>query len=91
MLPFEHEVVERATLIDAGDVSLRIASAEDLVIMKAVAGRGRDIADIENLISANPDLDVERIRRWVREFSAVLETPEMYEHLEVLLKARQRR
>jgi hypothetical protein len=91
MLPFEHEVVERATLIDAGDVSVRIASAEDLVIMKAVAGRARDVADIENLISANPDLDVERIRRWVREFSSVLETPEMYEKLEVLLKARQRR
>lgn len=91
MLPFEHEVVERATLIDAGDVSVRIASAEDLVIMKAVAGQARDVADIENLISANPDLDVERIRRWVREFSSVLETPEMYENLEVLLKARQRR
>jgi hypothetical protein len=91
MLPFEHEVVERATFIDAGDVSVRIASAEDLVIMKAVAGRARDVADIENLISANPDLDVERIRRWVREFSSVLETPEMYEKLEVLLKARQRR
>ena len=56
---------------------MRIASAEDLVIMKAVAGRARDVADIENLISANPDLDVERIRRWVREFSSVLEIPEM--------------
>jgi Nucleotidyl transferase AbiEii toxin, Type IV TA system len=90
MLPFEHEVVDRATLVDAGEVSVRVASAEDLVIMKAVAGRARDIADIENLVSANPDLDVERIRRWVREFSSVLETPEMYEKLEVLLKARQR-
>ena len=90
MLPFEQEVVDRATDIDVAGVPLRVATAEDLVIMKSVAGRARDLADIENLIATNPDLDVERIRRWVREFSSVLETPEMYEPLERLLKARRR-
>ena len=58
--------------------------------MKAIAGRGRDIMDIENIIQANPDLDVERIRRWVREFSAVLEMPEIHDALEKLLRQRPR-
>jgi len=58
--------------------------------MKAVAGRPRDMMDIENVISANPDLDVERIRRWVREFAAVLDMPEIHSNLEVLLKRRPR-
>jgi predicted nucleotidyltransferase len=89
-LPFEDEVIERSTWIRAGNVRIRLASAEDLVIMKAVAGRPRDMMDIENVIRANPDLDVERIRRWVREFSAVLDMPEIHSNLEILLKRRTR-
>jgi hypothetical protein len=56
--------------------------------MKAIAGRGRDIMDIENIIQANPNLDVDRIRRCVREFSAVLEMPEIHDALEKLLRQR---
>lgn len=90
-LPFEYEVIDRSSMIDVSPgVSIRVASPEDIIIMKAVAGRGRDIMDIENIIRANPDLDVERIRRWVREFSAVLEMPEIHEALEKLLRHRQR-
>ncbi|HEV7428314.1 MAG TPA: nucleotidyl transferase AbiEii/AbiGii toxin family protein [Thermoanaerobaculia bacterium] len=87
-LPFEDEVIERSTWIRAGNIRIRLASAEDLIIMKAVAGRPRDVTDIENVIAANPDLDVERIRRWVREFSAVLDMPEIHSNLEILLKRR---
>src|SRR4051794_4154428 len=87
-LPFEEEVIERSTWIRAGNVRILLTSAEDLVIMKAVAGRPRDMMDIENVIQANPDLDVDRIRRWVREFSAVLDMPEIHSNVEVLLKRR---
>jgi predicted nucleotidyltransferase len=90
-LPFEDEVIERSTWLHVGNVRIRLASAEDLIIMKAVAGRPRDMMDIENVIRANPDLDIERIRRWVREFSAVLDMPEIHSNLEVLLKRRTRR
>jgi predicted nucleotidyltransferase len=89
-LPFEEEVIERSTWIRAGNVRIRLATAEDLIIMKSVAGRPRDMTDIENVVRANQDLDVERIRRWVREFSAVLDMPEIHSNLEVLLKLRSR-
>jgi len=89
-LPFEEEVVERSTNIDVGGLQIQVATAEDLIIMKAVAGRGRDFADIENILDANRDLDVERIRRWVRQFSSILEMPEVQEDLERLLKRRTR-
>lgn len=71
-LPFEEEVVERAAWVDVGGVRVPLATAEDLIIMKAVAHRPRDLADIESLVDANPALDVVRVRRWVREFSAAL-------------------
>ena len=40
-LPFEEELVDRSTLIDIGSLRVRVAASEDLVIMKAVAGRAR--------------------------------------------------
>ena len=90
-LPFEYEVIDRSSMIDVGPgVSIRVASPEDIIVMKAIAGRGRDVMDIENIIQANPGLDVDRIRRWVREFSAVLEMPEIHDALEKLLQHRQR-
>jgi hypothetical protein len=43
-LPFEQESIERAQLKDVGaGLSLRLASPEDLIVMKAVAHRGRDL------------------------------------------------
>lgn len=90
-LPFEYEVIDRSSMVDVSPgVSIRVASAEDIVIMKAIAGRGRDIMDIENIIEATPDLDVDRIRRWVREFSSVLEMPEIHDALERLPQRRPR-
>jgi predicted nucleotidyltransferase len=90
-LPFEYEVIDRSSMIDVSPgVSIRVASPEDIIVMKAIAGRGRDVMDIENILQANPELDVDRIRRWVREFSAVLEMPEIHDTLEKLLQHRQR-
>jgi len=43
--------------------------------MKAIAHRPRDMADIEAILDAQPQLDLRRVRRWVREFSTLLETP----------------
>lgn len=56
----------------------------------ASAARKSRTACVENIIQANPDLDVERIRRWVREFSAFLEMPEIHDTLEKLLRQRPR-
>jgi hypothetical protein len=72
-LPFEHEIVARSFRVDVGPVHVQLVTAEDLVVMKALARRPRDFADIESIIDMHPDLDLDRIRRWLREFSSVLE------------------
>jgi len=49
-LPFEEQAVTRATdYAFAEDVSLRVCSAEDLVVMKAFAARPQDWIDIEGI------------------------------------------
>jgi predicted nucleotidyltransferase len=55
-LPFELEVIERAVERTIRGVAFHIATAEDLIVMKAIALRPRDIADIEALLDTHPDL-----------------------------------
>lgn len=88
VLPFERELIERAQTVDAAGLHIDIATPEDLIIMKALARRPQDIADIAGIIEVQGHLDIERIRRWVREFSAILEMPEILDDLEVLLRRR---
>ncbi len=79
-LPFEHEAIARAETIRLGGTLARIATAEDLVIYKAVAWRERDKGDIEQLIELHaPDIDFERVENVLSEFAEALEDPERLE------------
>lgn len=50
--------------------------------MKAVAGRPKDLQDMEALLVGNPGVDLEFVRQWVREFAAAMSMPDMLEQLE---------
>jgi hypothetical protein len=76
-LPFEQTLIERATRIQIDDVPLRVARPEDLLVMKAVANRARDRADIETLLRQFPNMDTTAARETVKEFADVLESPEL--------------
>jgi Nucleotidyl transferase AbiEii toxin, Type IV TA system len=87
-LPFEEEAVARATAVRVAGVTVPLPTPEDLIIMKAVAHRERDLLDVEGLLAAHPDLDVRRVRRWVRAFADALDAPDLYDDLQQLLKRR---
>lgn len=51
-IPFEQRMIQRASEFDfANGCSLVTASAEDLVVQKAFAGRPRDWADVEGILA----------------------------------------
>jgi hypothetical protein len=85
-LPFEEEMVERGILhkVDQA-LQIRLPTPEDLIIMKAIARRPKDLEDIRTIAEKYPDLDVKRIEKWVKEFGEVLETPELWEMIKSLL------
>lgn len=85
-LPFEEEALTRASERQLGELRVPLPAPEDLVIMKAVAHRPRDVADIEAVLEAHPDLDRARIRMWVGEFAEVLDAPELLADVDLLLK-----
>lgn len=84
-LPFEKEMIERSRVFDLGNIPLRVPTPEDLIIMKLIAHRDRDLRDVDNLMSVYTDLDFHRIKYWVHEFALVLETPELEDELSILI------
>jgi len=76
-LQFERDAMERATTVDLDGVRVSVATAEDLVVLKAVAWRGIDRSDITELIVRHhADMDFQRIRTTLTQFFEVLEIPE---------------
>jgi hypothetical protein len=69
-------------------VPLPLPTPEDLVILEAVARRPRDLADIEGILDLHPGIDKARMRKWVADFAALLEMPELRTDLERLLEGR---
>ncbi|WP_420642821.1 nucleotidyl transferase AbiEii/AbiGii toxin family protein [Candidatus Leptofilum sp.] len=86
LLPFEIEAVERSQNHQIGTISVRLPTPEDLIILKAVANRPKDLLDIAAVISSNPNLDQNRIALWVRQFAELLEAPELWLEVEKLLQ-----
>lgn len=87
-IPFEQEVIQRAERLTIGGATVPIATAEDLVIMKSLARRPRDIADVESILEANPGIDLARIRSWVTQIADLLEMPEIRDDLETMIRKR---
>ncbi len=75
---YEELIVERAVRRDLGGWSAWICSAEDLIIQKAVAGRGKDWVDIEGILLAqHGTLDEAYIEDWLAQFAEALDKPEI--------------
>ena len=90
-LPFEADAVSRATVHNLGGTPVRLPQVEDLLIMKAIAHRSQDLRDIEGLLDAFPDANVESVRRSVRDFATAAELPGLPDEFENLLAQRKSR
>ena len=89
IMPFEDEMVARATVKSFADLSARLPTPEDLIIMKAIAHRPKDLEDIRMIFAKYPDLDQDRIEHWVRDFAELMETPELWGQIEKILKGQE--
>jgi len=87
-LLFEEDLIAKARWANVDRVRIPLPAVEYLIVMKAVAHRPRDIADIESLIEANPRMDFAAVRRWVREFSQASGDPEILDVLKRTLATR---
>jgi len=76
-LPFERDAVAAGQSRSLGSIEIRLPQVEDLLIMKAIAHRPRDLLDIEGLLQTHPAVDLAKARRWIREFAVASTQPEL--------------
>ena len=83
-LPYEALVIERASYFDyPPGISLRTCSAEDLIVLKAFAGRGQDWVDVERIIVRQTGkLDWDYIREQLRPLAELKDMPVILDELE---------
>jgi hypothetical protein len=77
-LPFEEEIAERAVPFPfLPETSLRVCSAEDLVIYKVFADRGRDWSDVEGILirQGTANLDWSLIESNLEPLAEIKEAP----------------
>jgi predicted nucleotidyltransferase len=79
-------MVERASTQSFAGLSIRLPTPEDLIIMKAIAHRPKDLEDIRTIADKYPNLDRNRIEAWVRSFGDALELPDLWDQIKLLLK-----
>jgi hypothetical protein len=85
-LLFERAAIDNSKIHDIGGLRIRLPRVEDLLIMKAVARRPKDLQDIEGLLAAHPEADVATVRQWVSEFATAMSTSDMLDDFDKLVE-----
>ena len=65
-------------------LTVRVATAEDLVIMKLIASRDRDLEDVARLLELHAEIDRSYVRSVVSGFAEAMEEPEVLRNAEYL-------
>ncbi len=77
VLTFEEHVTRDASVVQVGNLRVRLATAEHLLVLKAIAARPQDHADMHAIVRASRDLDLASARATVVEFASALDAPEL--------------
>ncbi|MBX6423242.1 nucleotidyl transferase AbiEii/AbiGii toxin family protein [Thermosulfurimonas sp. F29] len=84
--PFEQEALKRVREVIIEGYPVKFASPEDVIIHKMLAGRPRDLEDVQGILSKQK-VDFERIRIWLARFSEVAGRDLVQEFDQLLKKA----
>jgi hypothetical protein len=80
LLPFEHDAIQRARKVAIADRTVAVVSPEDLVLMKIISDRPRDLSDAEAIVRRRlREMDREYLEPRIRELAVLLERDEIVE------------
>jgi hypothetical protein len=78
LLPFEEEAVRRAVPVEAAGRTLRVCTAEDLILMKAISDRPRDLEDARSIVKRRLSvLDLAYLEPRIAEMAVLMERHEI--------------
>lgn len=77
VLTFEERVTRDAATVCVGTLRVRLATPEHLLVLKAIAARPQDHADMHAIVRTCRNLDLKATRATVVEFAQALDAPEL--------------
>ena len=84
-LSLEDEIVRGARKVEIAGVAIPLPTPESIVVMKAIARRARDIADIEGILEVHDRLDLDWVRARLTEFDQALGRTELLDEFNLIL------
>jgi len=79
---FEEEFLARAETHDIGGINVPVACAEDVLIMKVLGGRPKDLEDVEAILARRKGLDLKRVRATLRLLESALDRSDLISELD---------
>ena len=68
MHPFQRELLQRRQLAVTTAGELWVATPEDLILLKLLSNRNRDLADVADILFMQRDLNEMHMRLWAERF-----------------------
>ncbi len=87
-MPFEEQIVARSSVSSRAELEIRLPTPEDLIVLKALASRPKDLEDIRNIGLVYGKMDRGHIQYWLEQYGKLMETPELWERTKLLLDRR---
>ncbi len=81
---FQESLLARHQKVSVEGIDAWIVSPEDLILLKLIAGRPRDIGDIQDILLAQGQLDLDYMEYWAHELRVTerwKETQKLYEEM----------
>src|ERR671919_1337764 len=83
----EQGFLDRAEEVEAGGTRFPVISAEDLVVVKILAGRSKDLDDVRGIVLRQFDtLDLKAVREQLRELEMLLDQADLLPRLEEIVE-----
>jgi predicted nucleotidyltransferase len=74
---------------EVGGLHVRLPQVEDLLVMKAIAHRPKDLQDVEGLLDVHPSVNIDTVREQVRDFANAVSMSDLIEDFEKMLERHQ--
>lgn len=87
LLPYEEKMVVEAPMARLAGMAMPVISAESLCVMKMLAQRPRDLADLVAIVFANPALDRARVEADMAGLAQLLEDSTLLTFAQDFLRA----
>ncbi|MCE5229867.1 nucleotidyl transferase AbiEii/AbiGii toxin family protein [bacterium] len=85
--PFESDMIEHAPILElAPGIQIPCCTAEDLLVMKLVAGRPKDMNDANTIVARQQSLDVKYIRMRIDEMCKLSGSREIMDRAQTIFK-----